>query len=68
MVLDCSHPPREIPDKNHNDIHQALAIHEQLKPGKTYLTHISHKLDLWLQSNPLPENVFAARDGQTLSW
>lgn len=68
MVLDCNHPPREIPDKNHNDIHQALAIHEQLKPGKTYLTHISHKLDLWLQSNPLPENVFAARDGQTLSW
>jgi len=68
LVLDCSHPPRDKPDKNHNDIHQALAIHQQLTPAKTYLTHISHQLDLWFEQHDLPENVIAAHDGLQLTW
>ncbi|MGC6388081.1 phosphonate metabolism protein PhnP [Ewingella sp. S1.OA.A_B6] len=68
LILDCSHPPRDIPDKNHNDIHQALAIHRQLKPQKTYLTHISHRLDAWLMGNALEDNVIAAHDGLRLEW
>src|SRR5471030_1010686 len=68
LILDCSHPPRNTPDKNHNDIRQALAIHRQLKPKKTYLTHISHQLDLWLMDHALEANVIAAHDGLRLEW
>jgi phosphoribosyl 1,2-cyclic phosphate phosphodiesterase len=68
LILDCSHPPRDIADKNHNDIHQALAIHRQLTPQKTYLTHISHHLDVWLMDNVLEDNVIIAHDGLRLEW
>lgn len=67
LVLDCSHPPGETPPRNHNDITQALAIHHALQPQHTWLTHISHGLDNWLQENRLPESVSPAWDGMTLS-
>jgi phosphoribosyl 1,2-cyclic phosphate phosphodiesterase len=67
LVLDCSHPPDDTPPRNHNDINQALAIHHVLQPQHTWLTHISHTLDNWLQENRLPESVSPARDGITLA-
>ena len=65
MVLDCSHPPRETPPRNHNDVNQAIAIHQAIKPFETWLTHIGHDLDSWLMSHEetLPPRMRAARDG-----
>ena len=65
MVLDCSHPPRDTPPRNHNDIHLAIVLHHRIKPVETWLTHIGHDLDAWLMSNPeaLPARMKAARDG-----
>lgn len=67
LVLDCSHPPRSKPDRNHNDIHQALEIHRQLVPKQTLLTHVSHLLDAWLMDNHLPEGVDVARDNMVIT-
>lgn len=66
MVLDCSHPPRDTPPHNHNDIHLALQLHQAIKPFETWLTHIGHDLDAWLIDHPdsLPPRMRAARDGQ----
>jgi phosphoribosyl 1,2-cyclic phosphate phosphodiesterase len=68
MAIDCSHPPRDAPPKGHNDLTTALITIDQVKPKQTYLTHISHELDAWFIDNPnsLPDNVFKARDKQTL--
>ncbi|MFZ5579849.1 MAG: phosphonate metabolism protein PhnP [Pseudomonadota bacterium] len=65
MVLDCSHPPRDVPPRNHNDINLALALHQSIKPFETWLTHIGHDLDAWLMQNPdvLPARMKAACDG-----
>ncbi|MEW5972485.1 MAG: phosphonate metabolism protein PhnP [Pseudomonadota bacterium] len=65
MVLDCSHPPRDAPPRNHNDIRLALGIHQSIQPGETWLTHIGHDLDNWLMQNPdaLPAHIKMARDG-----
>lgn len=65
LILDCSVPPVDTPPRNHNDINIALAIHKELAPQKTILTHIGHKLDCWLMENAdqLPENMLIARDG-----
>ncbi|MEH0834904.1 phosphonate metabolism protein PhnP [Pectobacterium cacticida] len=66
-VVDCSHPPRSSPPRNHNDVTCALAISTQLNPKQLYLTHIGHELDSWLQTQTLlPQNVRAAYDGLAL--
>jgi phosphoribosyl 1,2-cyclic phosphate phosphodiesterase len=66
LALDCSHPPRAQPGRNHNDWNQALHIVETLRPARTWLTHISHDLDRWqLETQPtLPESVSIAVDGE----
>lgn len=63
LVIDCSYPPRPQP-KNHNSLTEALEIIDALKPPASYLTHISHDLDLFLQNEnyPLPANVYLAED------
>ncbi|WP_027859414.1 phosphonate metabolism protein PhnP [Marinobacterium jannaschii] len=64
LVVDCSHPPTEIPPRNHNDLNMALAIHHSLQPGKTVLTHISHELDAMFAQKliELPAGVYLAED------
>ena len=49
---------------SHFNLEEALALVEELKPEKTYLTHISHLLGKHDEvSLELPENVFLAYDG-----
>ncbi len=69
IILDCTFPPRDTAHLNHNDVNLAVALHQQINPQKTYLTHISHELDNWLQMNKhkLPEAIDIAADGMTLS-
>lgn len=64
MVLDCSFPPMEQSPKNHNDLNLALAIHADIMPKQTILTHIGHDLDVWLNEHgsSLPADVTIARD------
>lgn len=66
MVIDCSQPPRPEPPRNHNDLNLVLAIHQRLQPKTTWLTHIGHEMDQWLQDHRLPDAVHVARDGQWL--
>lgn len=48
----------------HFNLQEALDLVEELKPKKTYFTHISHKLGFHKEiSKVLPNNVFLAYDG-----
>ncbi|CAI8287256.1 MAG: Ribonuclease BN [Polaribacter sp. SA4-10] len=48
----------------HFNLEEALSLVEEIKPKKTYFTHISHKLGFHDEvQNNLPENVFLAFDG-----
>lgn len=69
LVLDCTSPPGECEPDNHNDIPMALEIHQATGAARTLLTHISHDLDVWLDSHTceLPAGVTAARDGMVVS-
>ncbi len=49
---------------SHFSLEEALEIIEEIKPKKSYLTHISHKLGFYKDLiNELPENVYPAYDG-----
>ena len=68
-AIDCTHPPR-VPEPgalrgNHNDVTLALECLDGFKPGRAFLTHLSHHFERWHMENPaaLPANVTAARDG-----
>lgn len=51
------------PHKTHLSLDDALAIIEELKPERAYLTHISHKLGFHAEvEKTLPKNVFLAYD------
>ncbi len=51
------------PHKTHLNLDEALALIDELKPEKTYLTHISHKLGFHAEVEKiLPKNVFLAYD------
>ncbi|MDR0997154.1 MAG: phosphonate metabolism protein PhnP [Zoogloeaceae bacterium] len=65
LALDCSFPPTDAP-QNHNDWTLAHTLIQTLKPRRTWLTHLSHRLDDWrLRHAPsLPEDVSVAEDGQ----
>ncbi len=66
VALDCSHPPRQLGSRNHNDWHLALASLQTIAPARAWLTHISHEFDQWtMQALPdLPAGVGIARDGE----
>jgi phosphoribosyl 1,2-cyclic phosphate phosphodiesterase len=68
LLLDCTNPP-DVPDLSHNDIHDAVAIIEELQPRRSLLVHISHELDCWRLGAhfDLPEGTEFARDGQALA-
>ncbi len=59
-LLDCNDL---VPSAVHNDLKQALAWAEELKPGLTVLTHLSETIDYETVSKTLPANVILATDG-----
>ena len=55
---------REEPHPTHFNLQEALDFVNEIKPKKTYFTHISHKLGFHAEvSKNLPQNVFLAFDG-----
>jgi len=49
---------------SHFTLEEAIALAEELKPGRTYFTHISHQLGLHQEvEESLPKNIFLAYDG-----
>ncbi|MHB1197022.1 MAG: MBL fold metallo-hydrolase [Lutibacter sp.] len=51
----------------HLNLEEAIALSQELKPKKTYLTHISNRLGFHADiEKTLPENVFLAYDGLVL--
>lgn len=69
MVIDCTFPPQTSEPEKHHSFPMALQLHEQIQPETTYLTHVSHGLDLWLLENDysLPPSVSVAHDGLSLN-
>ena len=58
---------REEPHYSHFNLEEALAFVEEIKPKKTYFTHISHLLGFHAEvEKQLPENVHLAYDGLQL--
>ena len=54
---------RHKPHRSHLNLDEALALVNELKPNKTYLTHISHHLGFHSEvEKTLPENVYLAYD------
>lgn len=54
---------RYEPHKTHLNIEEALALVDELKPKRTYFTHISYHLGFHKEvEKNLPENVFLAYD------
>ena len=52
------------PHPTHLNLDDALALIDELKPKKAYLTHISHRLGFHNEvQKQLPPNVFLAYDG-----
>ncbi len=53
---------------SHFNLEQALEVIEKLKPKKSYLTHLSHTFGKHREIEAgLPENVFVAYDGLTIT-
>ncbi|MEP6848740.1 MAG: MBL fold metallo-hydrolase [Acidobacteriota bacterium] len=59
LVLDCV---RIRPHSTHLCLEEALAIIEDLKPTRAYLTHLNHDILHGRESKLLPENVELAYD------
>ena len=56
------HPPV------HFSLSEALAVVETLRPGRTYLTHLSHGFDHGPTQERLPPTVALAHDGLQLEF
>lgn len=67
-MLDCTHPPRPEPPRNHNDLPAALALGRAIGTATLVLTHIGHAFDAWRleQPNALPQSCTLAHDGMIL--
>jgi phosphoribosyl 1,2-cyclic phosphate phosphodiesterase len=57
---------RDEPHPTHFNLSQATKVAEQLRPERTYLTHISHTLDHGLTNERLPPGIELAYDGLTI--
>ncbi len=64
LILDCTHSPAIKHPRNHNNLDMAIAIHNDLQPDNTILTHISDELDCWLMDNEqgLPNGISVGFD------
>ena len=52
---------------SHFNLEQALAVIDEVKPERAYLTHVSHRLGKYVEvSADLPENVFLGIDNQLI--
>lgn len=52
---------------SHFNLEQALAIIDELKPERAYLTHVSHRLGKYVDvSQELPQNVYLGIDNQLI--
>ena len=59
---------QHAPHVSHFNLKEALHMVSIIQPGKTYLTHISHKLGLHSETEKnLPDNVALAYDGLEIS-
>jgi phosphoribosyl 1,2-cyclic phosphate phosphodiesterase len=65
LVLDAL---RYDPHPTHFCLSEALAVVESLRPGRTYLTHLSHSFDHGPTQAALPPNVFLAYDELVLEF
>ena len=65
LILDAL---RHEPHPTHFSLNEALAIVEQLRPGRTYLTHLSHSFNHGPTETTLPPKVALAYDGLTLDF
>jgi phosphoribosyl 1,2-cyclic phosphate phosphodiesterase len=59
---------RHQPHPTHSTVENSLKIVEQLKPKRTFFTHISHDLPHEATNATLPENVRLAHDGLKLEF
>ena len=66
LVLDCV---RMAPHRTHFNLDQALETVANVRPKKTFLTHLNHDFDYpkWA-SGKLPPGVALAYDGLKISW
>ena len=64
LVIDCL---RLKPHATHLSLDNALAYVEELKPRRTYLTHLAHDIKHARDSKLLPEGVKFAYDGLQVS-
>lgn len=60
LILDCV---RIQAHDTHFNLEKALRTVEQIRPQKTYLTHLGHDFDYSEYSRILPKGVFLAYDG-----
>jgi phosphoribosyl 1,2-cyclic phosphate phosphodiesterase len=60
LILDAL---RYTPHPMHSNIEQSLALVEELRPRRTWFTHIAHELGHEETNQRLPENVNLAYDG-----
>jgi phosphoribosyl 1,2-cyclic phosphate phosphodiesterase len=65
LILDAL---RHEPHPTHMSLGEALALVELLKPGQTFLTHLSHSFDHGPTQARLPPNVALAYDGLQLTF
>jgi phosphoribosyl 1,2-cyclic phosphate phosphodiesterase len=70
IAIDCSHPPRDIPSRNHNDLPAALQAIADIGAPRNILIHAGHELDCWaMEFRPqLPPGVVLASDGDVLEF
>lgn len=68
VVIDAKYPPDHPSPKNHNTIHEAIAIGMDCGADRIVLTHIGHDADRWLTEfkSVLPQTVEAGMDGQVI--
>jgi phosphoribosyl 1,2-cyclic phosphate phosphodiesterase len=65
LILDAL---RFEPHPTHFSLSEALAVIEVLKPGRTFLTHLSHSFDHGPTQATLPPRVALAHDGLILEF
>ena len=56
---------RHRPHPTHFNIEQAIAVIEELRPRRAYLTHLTHDIKHERVSRELPDGVELAYDGLT---
>ena len=64
LILDCLRIKRNF---GHFNLEEALYIHKELKPKKTFLTNLHNDLDYDYLLKRLPKNILPAYDGLKLN-